>query len=319
MNSTSPAQRENVLPLDNDHVAGRLEEIAELLEAQDANAFRVRAYRNAAKTLRRLDRQIHEIVVDEGLPGLIRLRGIGRSLAHSIDQLTRTGRLSLLDRLRGEDAAERMFATVPNIGPKMAGRIHEHLGIETLGELQIAANDGRLAAVPGMGAKRVRGVRESLAGRFRRGDFRENFKKRPPFDEPPIAELLDIDRQYRHMDQLDRLPKIAPRHFNPTGQAWLPILHTGRADRHYTALYSNTARAHELGTTHDWVVIYRDDDDGHGQWTVITAGYGKLRGQRIVRGREAACGEHYEREQGKQKPLGNISRRGNHVIQKNSK
>ena len=92
---------------------------------------------------------------------------------------------------------------------------------------------------------------------------------------------------------LDSLPRIAPRRFNPTREAWLPVLHTERAGRHYTALYSNTARAHELGTTHDWVVIYLDDHDHHGRWTVITSAFGALRGRRIVRGREHECAAHY--------------------------
>jgi putative hydrolase len=61
-------------------------------------------------------------------------------------------------------------------------------------------------------------------------------------------------------------------------------------------MFSNTVRAHELGTTHDWVVIYRDDDGNHGQWTVITSHFGKLRGKRIVRGREAECASHYAGE-----------------------
>jgi putative hydrolase len=63
---------------------------------------------------------------------------------------------------------------------------------------------------------------------------------------------------------------------------------------HYTALYSNTARAHELDMIHDWVVIYRDDQDGDGQWTVITSQFGPLRGKRIVRGREDECRHYYE-------------------------
>ena len=84
----------------------------------------------------------------------------------------------------------------------------------------------------------------------------------------------------------------APCRCNPTGKAWLPILHTHHDDRQYTALYPNTARAHDLGTTDDWVIIYRDDHDGHGQWTVITALFGSMKGKRIIRGREgerAAC------------------------------
>jgi putative hydrolase len=74
-------------------------------------------------------------------------------------------------------------------------------------------------------------------------------------------------------------------------------MHTQRGERHYTALFSNTARAHELGTTHDWVVIYRDDHDGHGQWTAITASYGALSGQRIIRGREEDCRRYYEQQE----------------------
>jgi hypothetical protein len=184
----------------------------------------------------------------------------------------------------------------------MAKRIHEQLGIESLAELEVAANDGRLTTVPGIGKKRLRGVRESLAGRFRRRPLPSGPPHTPPASVPPddtptVAELLEIDRQYRHMAELDRLPRIAPRRFNPTGQAWLPIMHTQRGERHYTALFSNTARAHELGTTHDWVVIYRDDHDGHGQWTAITASYGALSGQRIIRGREDECRRYYEQEE----------------------
>ena len=71
------------------------------------------------------------------------------------------------------------------------------------------------------------------------------------------------------------------------------MLHTEREGRHYTALYSNTARAHELGTTHDWVVIYRDDDQHSGSWTAITSSFGALRGRRVIRGREDECARHY--------------------------
>ena len=64
------------------------------------------------------------------------------------------------------------------------------------------------------------------------------------------------------------------------------MLHTRRGDRHYTALFSNTARAHELGKTHDWVVLYYDNGHRERQCTVITSGRGRLKGRRIVAGRE---------------------------------
>ncbi|MDQ2696666.1 MAG: hypothetical protein M3Z21_15085, partial [Pseudomonadota bacterium] len=90
------------------------------------------------------------------------------------------------------------------------------------------------------------------------------------------------------------LPTIAPRRFNPDGKAWLPVLHTQRGPWSFTALYSNTPRAHELGRTHDWVVVYYYD--GHrqeSQHTVVTETRGPLAGRRVVRGRETECRRLY--------------------------
>ena len=277
----------------NQEIAQRLEAVAELLDAQHANPFRVRAYRMAAETMRGLAEPAALLLKKEGLDGLQRLPHIGESLAHAIEQLLHTGKLNLLERLRGEVAPERVLATVPGIGAKLAELIHETLDIETLTELQAAAYDGRLAQVPGFGSKRLRGIRESLAGRLRRPPPAPARIRPTPTDQPPVEELLDVDREYREKARAKKLPRIAPRRFNPTHEAWLPVLHTDRDTTHYTALYSNTARAHELDTIHDWVVIYRDGNNQSGQWTVVTARYGPLQGKRIVRGREAECQTHY--------------------------
>ena len=225
----------------------------------------------------------------------MRIPGIGVSLARSIERLARTGCSGLLTRLRGHRGPEHLFTTLPGIGLETASRIHEQLGIETLEELEAAAHDGRLGQVQGMGAKRIRGIREALAGRFRRPAVAALVLPPASTFQPPVSELLETDEEYRRLAKAGRLPRVAPYRFNPTREAWLPILHTQRGDRHYTALYSNTARAHELGTTHDWVIIYRDDDGGDGQWTVVTARFGSLRSRRIVRGREAECAEYYAR------------------------
>jgi putative hydrolase len=90
------------------------------------------------------------------------------------------------------------------------------------------------------------------------------------------------------------LPCIAPRRFNPEGAAWLPVLHTTQGDWHFTVLFSNTALAHRLGRTHDWVVVYcYDGDHREAQYTVVTETRGPLQGKRIVRGLEAACRRYY--------------------------
>lgn len=289
---------DNVVPVvepSNEVIAARLEEIAQLLAGQGGNPFRVGAYRTAAESVRQLVQPAVRILDDEGVEGLLQIRGVGQSIAGAIAQLVRSGKISLLQQLRGEHAPKRIFTTVAGVGPKTAARIHDELGLDSLGELQAAAWDGRLARMPGMGTKRLQAIREALAGRS--AQAAQTPRRQQPIErgeKPTVAELLDIDRDYRRRAAEDRLPRIAPRRFNDEGKAWLPIMHVERDGRHYTAMYSNTARAHEFGATHDWVVIYRDDKDGERQWTVITSTLGKLRGQRIVRGREAECAAYYQ-------------------------
>ena len=86
---------------------------------------------------------------------------------------------------------------------------------------------------------------------------------------PSVAELLDVDREYRERAARRELTTIAPRKLNPTSEQWLPILHTARGKWRYTALFSNTATAHRMGRTHDWVVLYFDDGRGQQQCTVV--------------------------------------------------
>jgi hypothetical protein len=266
-----------------------LERIADLLEAQNENPFRVGAYRQAAGTLRGLDEPAHQLLAREGIEGLQRLPHIGDRLSRSIEQYIEGGGIGLLEHLQGPANSQLVLSSVSGIGPELARRIYEQLGIETLADLEAAAYDGRLAQVEGFGPKRIRGVRESLATRLRRGSA----GGRPGASQPPVELLLDLDRDYCAGVEADRLPRIAPRRFNPCGEAWLPILHAERGGQRYSVLFSNTPRAHELGTTRDWVVIYRDDRDGGGQWTVVTARQGKLQGKRVVRGRERECEAHY--------------------------
>jgi DNA polymerase (family 10) len=221
----------------NEEIAHRFDTIAELLEAQNANPYRVRAYRTAAGTLRELTRPATEILEAEGVKGLRQLPGVGISLSRSIGQLAEGSELSLLEQLRGEIEPAQVLATVPGIGPVLAERIHEQLGIETLADLESAAYDGRLAQVPGFGANRLRSVRESLAGRLhRRTRPTVRIQSPRPTHEPPVSELLDVDREYCEKAASDQLPRIAPRRYNPTREAWLPILQTTRGDTRYSPI-----------------------------------------------------------------------------------
>lgn len=89
--------------------------------------------------------------------------------------------------------------------------------------------------------------------------------------QPPVGLLLNVDREYREKAAAGALRLIAPRRFNPGGEAWLPVLHTRHGEWVLTALFSYTRRAHEFGRTSDRVVIYfHTDDTIEGQVTVVT-------------------------------------------------
>lgn len=279
--------------IDNEFVAARLDEVAELLEAKGVNPYRARAYHAAAETIRGLNAPLAEFIESNGPAGLTELPTIGKSIARAVEQLLATGALPLLRRLQGHSESDAVFMTVPGVGPKTAARIHAALGIDTLADLEAAAYDGRLACLPGMGRKRLRAVRESLSARFQQKPRALADVRAEPDWQPPLAELLSIDEEYRRKADAGRLVQVAPLRFNPTGQVWLPILHTRRDGRRYTAMYSNTARAHEMQTTHDWIVIYREGAGASGQWTAITSRRGPLKGRRIIRGREAECAAYY--------------------------
>lgn len=276
----------------NQTVAELFRQMAEVLAQQQANPFRINAYRRAAETIEALEEDVGAILERDGVDGLIALPFIGKGTAASIQEIARTGRLSQLDRLRGELEPEQLFQTVPGIGPALAEQIVDELHADTLEALEMAAHDGRLQALKGVGVRRAAGIRSSLADMLgRRGPGRRRLA-----NGPDIGLLLNIDRAYRTKARGGKLPTIAPRRFNPDGEAWLPIMHAHRGGWHFTVLFSNTARAHQLRRTRDWVVIYfSDGDHREGQHTVVTETHGPLKDLRVVRGREAECRTYYRR------------------------
>ena len=271
---------------DNESIAEKLLEFADLLEQQDANPYRVGAYRRAARVVTAHPEPLTELAAREGAEGLDRLPAIGRSISHAIEELIETGHWAQLDRLRGRLDPEQLFRSIPGVGPGLAAALHDTLEVETLAALEVAAHDGRLERVPGIGPRRARMIAATLARMLQRR------APLPPPDTqaPPVDVLLDVDREYRERAARGELRRIAPRRFNPDGKPWLPILHTQRGDWQFTALFSNTARAHELGRTNDWVVLYHHTDhEPERQCTVVTETHGPLQGRRVVRGREAEC------------------------------
>ncbi len=265
----------------NARIAAVFEEIATLLEQHEASAHRVRAWRDAADQIRTNPRELSDVFRDHGRVGLEAIPHLGPRLTNAVIELLRSGHSGALERLRGDGLAT--LERIPGIGPRLAARIHDELGIETLEELEAAAADGALARVAGFGPRRIATVRDVLATRLARTRRSEEPRERPSVDL-----LLQIDREYRRAAAAGELRAIAPKRFNPSGKAWLPVMHVDRDGWAVTAMYSNTARAHELGRTADWVVVYyHQPHQPEGQATIVTEWRGPARGQRVVRGREA--------------------------------
>jgi DNA polymerase (family 10) len=269
--------------MNNATIAQKLTEYAAYLEAREASVYRVRAYRQAAQTVLGLERPLTEILAAEGRGGLEALPGIGSHLAYTLEGLVRTGEFRTIGGDGGHIDPQRLLTSLPGVGPHLAQQIQERLGVTTLEELERAAHDGRLSTL-GVGPKRLRGLIDALAGRLARDRRTE-----PLRGEPSVVELLAVDAEYREGAEERLLPTIAPRRFNPEHEPWLPLYYTRRDGWRYRALYSNTALAHRMGQTHDWVVIYFDDGFSKGQRTVVTETRGDLRGRRVVRGRESEC------------------------------
>jgi hypothetical protein len=269
----------------NVRIANQLREMARLLEHQGESGFRSEAYRRAAPVVEALDQPVDVILTTGGKDALVELPAIGRGIAAAIAEMTATGRWSALDRLTGELDPETLLTSVPGIGPGSAKRIHEELHIETLEELEEAVNDGRLATLSGFGERRIGALRAALHERLR--TVRGHIGRTPL---PPVAMLLEIDRLYRRRASRNESKLIAPRRFNPEHLAWLPVMHDHRKGWHFTALFSNTARAHHLHKTRDWVIIFvMQDAAPDWQCTVVTESRGRMKGKRVVRGREAEC------------------------------
>ena len=269
--------------LENIGVAAKFRDFADLLDSQGADGFRARAYRRAADVVSKLERPLGEILAKEGRDGLIALPAIGTGLAGAIAEMVATGRWSQLERLRGEMEPEALFRSIPGIGPRYAHSLAEDGQLETLEDLENALHSGALH-VKGIGHRRKEMLGAALAERLGRARLSTTHQPQPL---PPVSMLLDVDRMYREKAAAGVLRKIAPKRFNPKGEAWLPVLHARHDNWHFTTFFSNTRLAHELARTSDWVVIYfQAEGQPEGRCTVVTETRGPMAGKRVVRGRE---------------------------------
>ena len=138
--------------MENPEIARVLEEVADVLEIKNENPFRIRAYRNATRTVESLTTPLRKWV-EEGR-ALTDLPGIGKEMASHIREMVETGTLGFRDELLAEVPRSLIeLMRLPALGPKKAKKIYDELKVGSIDELEAAAREGRIAAVPGFGAK----------------------------------------------------------------------------------------------------------------------------------------------------------------------
>ena len=140
------------MPIHNADIAAIFTEIADLLEIEQANPFRIRAYRNAARLVGELGREVRAMV--ERGEDLTDLPGIGGDLAGKMREIVDTGKCRTLQKLQAElPPAITELLHVPGLGPKRVRMLWHELEVQTLEQLARAARDGRIRELPGFGAK----------------------------------------------------------------------------------------------------------------------------------------------------------------------
>ncbi len=140
------------MPLVNATIAAVFEQIADLLDIQGANPFRIRAYRNAARTIGGLGADV-KALLEQGTD-LRDLPGIGDDLAAKIREIVETGKSAFLERLQKEvPPAVAELLRIPGLGPKRVRALYEDLDVQSLEQLLRAARDGRIRELPGFGKK----------------------------------------------------------------------------------------------------------------------------------------------------------------------
>jgi DNA polymerase (family 10) len=176
----------------NKEIAERFNRLADLLEVEGANPFRVRAYRNAARVIGGLSPSLADLVADgEDLTGY---PGIGDDLADKIRTLVTTGELPLLREVAQRVPAELSdLMHIKGLGPKRVKALYQELGIASFADLEQAARDGRIREVEGFGEKTEQALLEGIERLRGGGERRTRLADAEAVAEPLKAHLGKVD------------------------------------------------------------------------------------------------------------------------------
>ncbi|MGD9193883.1 MAG: DNA polymerase/3'-5' exonuclease PolX [Desulfobacterales bacterium] len=179
------------MPVYNADIANVFDEIADYLEIDGENPFRVRAYRNAARTVRGLGTELKDMVAQK--EDLSQLPGIGKELTAKIHEILDTGTARALKKLQAKIPPEvRQILKLPNLGPKRVRVLYHDLKIQSLDELRQAAKDGRIRELPGFGKKTENQLLAAVEAHAER-ELRFKIADVRPFAESLLSALKKVE------------------------------------------------------------------------------------------------------------------------------
>lgn len=166
------------MPIHNSDISRIFHEVADLLEIRDANPFRIRAYRNAARTVAALPKSINQSLQEN--EDLSELPGIGKDLAEKIHEIAECGKLGFLEQLKKEVPADlATLLEIKQLGPKRVATLHRKLNIDSIEELKEACHQHKISKLNGFGKKLEKKILKGIelhakaAGRTKRADAEE--------------------------------------------------------------------------------------------------------------------------------------------------
>jgi hypothetical protein len=258
--------------MDNATIAKKLFERAAELETHGHTLYRVRAYRKAAGLVKMLPCAVADLVKEGGRKALLNLPGIGAHLAFVLEKLVTEGQLRTLGPAQEQTDPRERLLSLPGVGNRLAERMQEELGIDTITELEDAAEEGQLEEL-GLAPRRLGGIRRAIAARRA-----EKLNARPIPCEPSVADLLAVDEEFRTLLDVQPAGRI--------GVVGAPVLRTQHGQWRFQATLSQSPLAYRLGQASDWVVVHFENGKHSGERIIVSA---TPHGQRVVRGRDREC------------------------------
>lgn len=170
------------MPIHNRDIANQFYEVADYLEIDGANPFRIRAYRNAARRIERLPDQVTDLADPDSDRDLTAIEGIGEDLAHKIQNIVENGEFPLLNQLRQKmpDGIRRLMQ-INGLGPKRVQQLYQELDIQNLDDLKTALRTGKIKTLDGFGQKLSDQIRQEI----------ENLSDQSRFLRPKITDTAD--------------------------------------------------------------------------------------------------------------------------------